>query len=76
MKQFEIIEWLLITIFLFIILLILYRRVDMREGMTDTHSGSDERYTNVVSHHYREMINTFNLGVGILAGTIVIFRNT
>ena len=76
MNQSEIIEWVLITIFLFIILLILYRRVDTREGLIDTHSGSDERYANVVSNIFREMINTFNLGVGILAGTIVIFRNT
>ncbi len=38
------------------------------------HSGSDERYANAVSTYYREMINTFNLGIGLIVGTIVIFK--
>jgi hypothetical protein len=38
------------------------------------HSGSDERYANLVSTYYREMINTFNLGIGLIVGTIVIIR--
>lgn len=38
------------------------------------HSGSDERYLDTVSTYYREMINTFNLGVGLIVGTIVIFH--
>ncbi len=38
------------------------------------HSGSDERYANVVSTYYREMINTFNLGIGLIVGTIMIFK--
>jgi hypothetical protein len=40
------------------------------------HSGSDERYSDTVSTYYREMINTFNLGVGLIVGTIVIFKGT
>lgn len=51
-------------------------KVDVLKGIQTIHSGSDERYANVVSAYYREMINTFNLGVGILVGAIVIFRST
>jgi hypothetical protein len=46
------------------------------KAIETNHSGSDERYANAVSYYYREMINTLNLGVGLLVGTIVIFRST
>jgi len=50
------------------------KKRDLKDIQTK-HSGSDERYANTVSTYYREMINTFNLGIGLIAGTIVIFKS-
>ncbi len=49
------------------------KKRDLKDIQTK-HSGSDERYANTVSTYYREMINTFNLGIGLIIGTIVIFK--
>ncbi len=48
---------------------------DKLSAITTTYNGEDERYANVMSKYNTEVLNAFNLGVGIIAGAFFIYKH-
>jgi hypothetical protein len=41
---------------------------------TTSHSGADEMYSNTISKHGGEVLTTFNMTVGVIAGVFLMFK--
>ena len=48
---------------------------DKLSAITSTYNGEDERYANIMSKYNIEVLNAFNLGVGIIAGVFFIYKH-
>lgn len=50
------------------------RTYDKLMNVEKPYKGEDERYANMMSKYNTEILNAFNLGIGIIAGSIFIYR--
>jgi len=47
---------------------------DKLENLSVSYGGEDERYANVMSKYETEVLNSFNLGIGLMIGAFFLYK--